>query len=150
MNRWYNSITILHVIYFNLTFIRAADWFNYKGRQGSSSAIAPSLAPAHAVIAASSDNSKPAAQEPTFPSSVQFSSSTRSSLLPLTPRGVSEWLTANQLGQYAQIFEENAISGEILSQLPSQVLQTELGVKPLGHRWTIMTAFANGKVELAS
>lgn len=62
-------------------------------------------------------------------------------MLSLTPREVGAWLEANNLGNYSQIFEENEISGEILSQLSSSMLLTELGVKALGHRVVIMNAF---------
>ncbi len=55
------------------------------------------------------------------------------------PNGITEWLEGIGLGQYAQAFEENAITCALLPQLTDNDLK-ELGVAALGHRKLIIGA----------
>ncbi len=54
---------------------------------------------------------------------------------------VDDWLLAIGLGQYAGLFRDNDIDGEILRQLTADDLK-ELGVASLGHRKKLLDAIA--------
>ena len=54
---------------------------------------------------------------------------------------VGAWLSALQLGQYAQLFADNHIDGAVLAQLTADDLK-EIGVASLGHRKRILAALA--------
>ena len=56
-----------------------------------------------------------------------------------TVEDVSDWLDELNLGEYKESFTDNAISGEHLTSLGKDDL-SELGVKRLGHRLTIIKA----------
>ncbi|XP_030844538.1 SH3 and multiple ankyrin repeat domains protein 3 isoform X3 [Strongylocentrotus purpuratus] len=56
-----------------------------------------------------------------------------------TVEDVSDWLEELNLGEYKESFTDNAISGEHLTSLGKEDL-SELGVKRLGHRLTIIKA----------
>lgn len=55
---------------------------------------------------------------------------------------VADWLDELGLGQYARVFEENAIGPEMLAELNVDDLK-ELGVVKLGHRKKILAAIAD-------
>ena len=57
---------------------------------------------------------------------------------------VAGWLEQLGLGQYAEAFQENAITLEHLSDLDHETLK-ELGVRAVGHRMTILKAADNLK-----
>jgi hypothetical protein len=52
---------------------------------------------------------------------------------------VGKWLDSLGLGQYAEAFEENAITWATLPELDHDLLK-EVGVKPVGHRVAILKA----------
>lgn len=52
---------------------------------------------------------------------------------------IREWLTGLGLAQYADAFEENEISVELLGELDQDLLK-EVGIKTLGHRLKILKA----------
>jgi len=56
-------------------------------------------------------------------------------------RNVSDWLTAIQLGQYRELFQENNIDGEALGTIGDDDLKN-LGVNSLGHRRKILESRA--------
>jgi hypothetical protein len=120
--------------------LRAAEWFNAQNRNPIISSSEPPKNPAPAStffpLQPRPLTPTPHFISPTFPS-------TPSPLHTLTPSEVAMWLHEHNLGKYAETFEENEISGEILSQLSSQTLKSELGVSALGHRFVIMKAFGN-------
>ncbi len=55
---------------------------------------------------------------------------------------IVQWLERLGLGQYAEAFQENAIGLEHLPDLDHDILK-EIGVRPAGHRMTILKAAAN-------
>src|SRR5262245_33317459 len=57
---------------------------------------------------------------------------------------VASWLRALGLGQYAAVFEENAVDGETLRELTAEDLK-ELGVSLVGHRRKLVAAIATLK-----
>ena len=52
---------------------------------------------------------------------------------------IGQWLDSLGLGQYAEAFEDNAIAWATLPELDHELLK-EVGVKPVGHRVTILKA----------
>jgi hypothetical protein len=118
-----------------LIYLRAAEWFNSQNRHPTP---VPQLTESPKVSELiSRKSSLTNASKPML----TLQNSPHSSLRTLAPTGVAEWLREHNLGRYAEIFEENEISGDILSQLSSQMLKSELGVAPFGHRFVIMKAF---------
>ncbi|MEM7404862.1 MAG: adenylate/guanylate cyclase domain-containing protein [Pseudomonadota bacterium] len=59
---------------------------------------------------------------------------------------VRSWLNSLQLGQYADVFEENAIELSHLEDLDHEILR-EMGVKAAGHRITLLKAAAKHESE---
>jgi class 3 adenylate cyclase/predicted ATPase len=52
---------------------------------------------------------------------------------------IGQWLDSLGLGQYAEAFEDNAVAWATLPELDHELLK-EVGVKPVGHRVTILKA----------
>ena len=54
---------------------------------------------------------------------------------------VAEWLRGLGLGQYALVFRDNDIDGEVLRRLTAEDLR-DLGVASIGHRRRLLDAIA--------
>src|SRR5215471_20514575 len=66
-----------------------------------------------------------------------------------TPMDVAEWLPGLGLGQYALVFRDNDIDGEVLRRLTAEDLR-DLGVASIGHRRRLLDAIvALGEGQLA-
>lgn len=48
------------------------------------------------------------------------------------------WLTQQGLGQFIEVFQNNAVDGECLLTLDNTLLKDDLGVNALGHRSRIL------------
>ena len=55
---------------------------------------------------------------------------------------VADWLRGLGLGQYAQVFADNDIDGEVLPELTADDL-TGLGINSIGHRRKLLAAMAD-------
>ena len=55
-----------------------------------------------------------------------------------TPDDVCQWLAEQGLGPFVPVFRENAVDGECLFTLDHNLLKTEMGILPLGHRSRIL------------
>lgn len=62
---------------------------------------------------------------------------------------IKQWLDAIQLGQYAEIFEKNAITVEILPTLTDRDLEA-CGIHALGHRKAILQKIEAGRMAVPS